>query len=294
VRQSYVVRREDLSVVRGRVHAARQWTRLASRSDVVACQFDELSIDNIWNQMLKLGLRTVRPWITSIHLQARWSELMSVFECVSNIEPYRTMWRRLVFDRHAERYRDAIVWVRRLVELLVPSLRGGLDDAPSLLFDMNVLFESVVARVVKRRMSRRDGIEASVQERGTHLTRTAGPGSRRMIELRPDLVVRESKRVRTIIDAKWKRVDTTRDGMPSRSNADMYQLLAYATAFGCDEVVLTCPWHGGLGANPSANFEFNTRRSGSPIARVCFLNVFSDRLDLVGGDPPFLSRSEIE
>jgi 5-methylcytosine-specific restriction endonuclease McrBC regulatory subunit McrC len=71
-----------MRTVRGRIAVMRQLGKLANRPDLVACTFDELAVDNVWNQVLKRAIRTTRPWIRSGELNRQWVELMGVLDGV--------------------------------------------------------------------------------------------------------------------------------------------------------------------------------------------------------------------
>jgi 5-methylcytosine-specific restriction enzyme subunit McrC len=68
---------------------------------------------------------------------------------------------------------------------------------------------------------------------------------------RPDLIVRDADRVTLIIDTKWNRI-TPRIDDPKQgvSQADVYQLLAYAQLYECPIVVLLYPHHADLASDP--------------------------------------------
>ena len=52
----YRARTEDLRLFRGRLDVTRQLTQLAVRSDLLACRFDELSVDTPLNRVLKAAV----------------------------------------------------------------------------------------------------------------------------------------------------------------------------------------------------------------------------------------------
>lgn len=273
---------DDLQFVRGRIVSTRQFVQLANRGDIVACRFDELTADNMWNRLIKTALRAVRPWIGGHELDRRWVELIAVFEEVNDVEAEPTWTGRLVFDRHAFRYRTAIDWVRWILATLSPSLRGGRSTAPGLLFDMNLLFQSAVASLLRRRTGA-SGVEVSSQESGTHLARVAGADQRRVFRLRPDLVVRRQGVVSAIGDTKWKRLDVGPAGHLIPAEADVYQMHAYASAFHCESLALIYPWHEGLRAARDTAFELPAIGTIRPILSVLCLDVQSDALVLRRG-----------
>ena len=63
---------------------------------------------------------------------------------------------------------------------------------------------------------------------------------RRRYKLKPDVLISDStNRARRILDTKWKMMDRDRSGKPSE--ADVYQLHAYARRYECPENVLLFP-----------------------------------------------------
>jgi 5-methylcytosine-specific restriction enzyme subunit McrC len=283
--RQYLEQREDLRVIRGRIDTTRQLGTHANRRDTVACVFDELSADNIWNRVLKRAVRVTRPWLRSADLGRRWVELMGVLDAVEDSRLTQAEVERLVFDRRAERYRVAIDWARWILAMLAPGLRGGRSEAPALLFDMNKLFESSVAAVVRRAASR-DGLEVITQDRGTTL---AMVHSGAIIEpsylLRPDLLLMHAKRVLVIADTKWKRMEFDRKGRPSPAEADIYQLHAYASAYQCPELALIYPVEGD-NVDGDTRFLVPAIGGGAATIHVIGIDIGDDSLPLSFGRGP--------
>jgi 5-methylcytosine-specific restriction enzyme subunit McrC len=257
----YVTHDEDLRALRGRLECGRQFRALADRRDLLACSFDELTPDNPWNRVLKAALRQARWWIRSPVLYRRWSELFGLFDEVVELQINPHDIDRLQFDRHSARYRPAIRWARRILDLLSPSLRGGFEDAPAFVFDMNQLFERAMAVVVRRAIAGIRSIRLSSQDRSTWLARSSLRAGRPEFALRPDLVLRREDDAILIIDTKWKCVEVDHTGSPVPDAADVYQMHAYASAFACKDVVLLYPLHSGISSNGSAQ-RFDLPASG--------------------------------
>lgn len=241
----YEVRADDLQVVRGRLALERQFGSLANRADILACRFDELTADNIWNQILKAALRSTRTLISSPILSRQWVELMGLFDDVADVRPLSRDLDRLRFDRHAARYRTATTWARWILRTVSPDLRSGAGDAPALLFNMNEVFEAAVAKQLASQLE--IGDELSAQDKVTHFgsaQHEEGPSP--FLELIPDLIIRRSGDVVLIADTKWKMLPLNVEGIPKISPSDVYQLYAYAATYGCPDVVLIAPLHAGL------------------------------------------------
>jgi len=286
--RQYLEHEDDLGLVRGRIATARQLGTQANRKDVVACVFDELSADNIWNRVLKKALRATRPWLHAPQLGRRWIELMGILDPVDDAHLTHAEIDRLVFDRPAQRYRDAIGWARWILALLAPALRAGADDAPALLFDMNKLFESSIAGML-RKAAPHPALEVVTQDHSLSLATMLSAGKAEPgFMLRPDLLLRRSGQVVAIADTKWKHLERDRRGRPCPTEADMYQMHAYASAFRCHELALIYPWDA-FTAMTHAVFRLPEAQGGAATVHVLGVDVDDDALPLrLGEGPPAL------
>lgn len=279
--RQYQEHEDDLTVVRGRIAVMRQLGVHANRPDVVACAFDELTADNVWNRVLKSAIRCTRPWIRSIELGRQWVELMAVMDEVDDTRLSHPEVERLAFNRQAERYRAAIDWARWIIALLAPTLRAGRSEAPALLFDMNKLFESAVAVVARRRVYGVSGLTVEAQDATRALVTVVSPNRVEPgFQLRPDLVFRGGGTVIAIADTKWKLLgwDSKRRLMPGE--ADMYQMHAYASAYQCNELALIYPWRSALADAAAVEFRLPAVNGRSPVVTVICIDVHDDALPL--------------
>ena len=285
--KQYLEHEDDLTVVRGRIAVTRQLGAHANRLDRVACVFDELTIDNVWNRVLKKAIRCTRPWIRSVELNRHWVELMGVLQEVDDAQLGEADVQRLAFNRQAERYRAAVDWARWILALLAPALRAGRGEAPALLFDMNRLFESAVARVARRRVHEESGLTVETQDTSRALvTVVSADRVDSGFQLRPDLVFRRGNDVVAIADSKWKLAgwDSRRRLMPTE--ADMYQMHAYASAFQCRELALIYPWRSELAQAAGAEFRLPMMNERAPVVTVLCIDVHDDALPLRIGTWP--------
>lgn len=286
--RQYVEHTDDLTVVRGRIDATRQLTFHANRPDLVTCAFDELTTDNIWNRVLRKAIRCTRPWIRSEALDREWVELMSVLSDVDDAAFRNSDLKRLVFDRRAERYRTAIEWALRILALLSPTFRAGQTGAPALLFNMNQLFESAVAVIAKRELTSASGIDLRVQQ-ATHAlaTRVGMDRIERAYTLRPDLIFANGQRTVGIADSKWKVLTPDREGRVMPSEADIYQLHAYAAGYRCNDLFLVYPWHAGLRNAAESFYRLPEIGDIAPTVTVVCIDVETDAFPVRMGHWPF-------
>lgn len=291
--KQYQEHEDDLRVVRGRISLERQLGSHSNRPDVVACAFDELAVDNVWNRILKKAIRCTRPWIRSVELNRKWVELMGMLDSVEDARLSSTDVARLAFNRQAERYRAAIDWARWILALLAPALRAGRSEAPALLFDMNKLFESAVAKLVRTRMHGLADVTVDVQDTSRNLVTMV---DRERVEpgfiLRPDLVFRHHGSVVGIADTKWKLLAQDSRGRLIPNQVDMYQMHAYAAAFQCTDVRLIYPWRNEFVGRPETEFRLPAAEGRVATVRVICIDVHADELPTRLGQWPLFERDQ--
>lgn len=248
---------DDIRVVRGRIDLSRQFGALANRSDVVACHFDELDVDNRWNRIVKSGVVAALGWTGDVELRRRGLDLLAGLDEVTTVALDQLALERVTFDRAGERYRRVVEWVRLIAATQSPAISAGDIRSHGLLFDMNQLFERAVARVLSDSIESSGRRSVAAQEQDSHLARIAG-GKTRHFPLRPDLLIRDGERIVAIADTKWKLLRTSANGHLVPSNADMYQMVAYASVFGAEQLALIYPWQVGLEGSVETVYRLRT------------------------------------
>ncbi len=141
---------------------------------------------------------------------------------------------------------------------------------------MNVLFEKYVERVLSQVLA---GTGFRVSSQGGHRD-CLFEGETGRFRTRPDLIVWHGDRIVLIIDTKWKRV-TPRIDDPKQgvSQADVYQLMAYARLYGCANVMLLYPHHADLPAEPIWRQYSIAASDADEKLTVATLNLAGSRLD---------------
>lgn len=228
----YCTRTEDLRLLRGRLDLTRQLTRLAVRSDVLACRFDELSVDTPLNRVLKAAVSKLTGVTRSSGTARRLAELVARLEFVNDT---RTPLREPVrLDRSNTAYHDLYRLARMFLAGDWQSTASGRASGFALVFAMNDLFEAFVGRSVRRAAS---PWQIHLQH-ARHCAIEAPDGP--LFRLKPDIVV-ETPDGPTVLDTKWKRLDPA-DKTLSIDSADIYQMQAYAHAYGAARLILVYPW----------------------------------------------------
>ena len=231
----YRLQQDDLPLLRGKLDISRQIARHIGRPDLLACNFDELSVDTPLNRVLKAAVVRLGS-ITQHAANARkLAELTARLEFVG--ESHDPLREPVALDRTNIAFHRLYAWSRLFLSGQWQSTTTGANAGVALLFPMNDLFETFVGRAMRSVLAPGS---TRLQPTGRYAL-TARDHS--VFALRPDIVVDND----IVIDTKWKSLNPD-DRVVGVEQSDVYQMLAYAHAYGARRVVLLYPWHPGLPA----------------------------------------------
>ena len=220
----YRVEEEALHTVRGRIMVAEQIRRRFDMPLPVEVRYDEYTEDVLANRLIKAATRLLRGMGLN-NSQAR-EGLRHIDATLENVTPVRYPPNdvpEVKFTRLNDHYKDAVA-IARLV------LRHWFHEAardengvrvPGFLMDMNKVFEQFVTRKLREVMGVSEQTLRSDDGRPSCTLTTKG-----RFGLKPDFSWWENGVCTFVGDAKYKRIDDR-----AAPNADIYQALAYATAF---------------------------------------------------------------
>ena len=220
--QGYKTVQETLPVLRGRMLAGEQMTRLYGLPVPVAVEYDDFTVDIVENQILLMALRRllVVPKV-STQARRRLQRLRLILADV-NAPPRGSgppSWRQ---SRLNVRYQPALALAQ--IVLAADSFEHHIGDlrVTGYMFDMWRVFEDFVTVALAESLRSYGG--RSVCQKPLSLD------IRRRVTMKPDLMWENGGTVRAVVDAKYKAERP--EGFP---NADLYQMLAYCTVLGLDE-----------------------------------------------------------
>ena len=244
--QQYTNQRDDLPTLRGRLDVTRQFSTLAVSPQKLACRFDARSPDIALNQVMRAALSKLSRLARSPDNQRALRELSFAYADISDVPPGALRWDLIVLDRTNTRWRELL----SMAELFLGDRHQQTSTGPiggySLLFEMNILFEEYVARLLYRALARTD---LRVSAQGGHRD-CLFEGETGRFRTRPDLIIRRGSQIAFVVDTKWKRITRIDDPKMGVSQTDVYQLMAYGRLYDCPHVVLLYPHHGGLPPSP--------------------------------------------
>lgn len=103
--REYVTQHEVLSVMRGKLDMPQTIRERIQRKQKLACEFDELSENNLFNQILKTTMHhLVKDSGVSKEHKVALNKLLVFFDSVALLEPSSIEWSRLHYQRNNKNY----------------------------------------------------------------------------------------------------------------------------------------------------------------------------------------------
>ncbi|WP_291363620.1 McrC family protein [Acetobacter sp. UBA5411] len=242
----YVECEEDLPTLRGQFNITRQFTHLAANPSRLACRFDLLSEDITLNRIMKAAVvRLLRVSRRSSN-QQRLRELAFVYADIADVPASVVRWDEVVIDRTNQFWQALFAMARLFLQDRYQTTTGGAGQGTAMLFEMNALFEEYVGRLIARALTG-TGLTASLQG-GRLFCLNEQDSERGLFQTKPDILIRRDGKIVHVIDTKWKRISSRiNDPKQGVSQADVYQMMAYAHLYHAPRLTLLYPHHSGLG-----------------------------------------------
>jgi len=251
IKSAYVAREDNLNFYKGKLVVNEQIKQNAAHGERFYVRYDEYLVDRAENRLVKATLLKLQSITGSAENQKEIRQLLTAFEMVRPSINYQKDFSKVVIDRNTKDYDMLMRWSRVfLLNKSFTTFSGG-HNARALLFPMEKVFESYVAQQLKKTLLNLDW-EISTQDRSFHLF-----DSPRQFALRPDIVITRDDGSKIILDTKWKSlVDRPRINY-GISQADMYQMYAYAKKYETSEIWLLYPVNEEMREHPDIAFDSN-------------------------------------
>lgn len=228
LRSDYVRFEEELPFLRGQLNTTAQMRQPLTHAHLFHIRHDVLVPNRPENRLLRLALERVRKsttepetWRIANELTHRMMEIPPSNNEVQN-------WYAWSDSRLMAHYQPIRPWCELVLGQSMPLALMGDTQGLSLLFPMEKLFESYVARWLRKQLP--SGYHLQAQPRRHYLSLH---DNKNMFRLEPDLLIhRQSDQTAWVLDTKWKRLNSEEKARNyGISQADMYQMLAYGNTY---------------------------------------------------------------
>ncbi len=150
--REYVAKNESMQTIRGKIDINGTISNRVRNNRQIACNYDELSEDNVYNQIL-LTTATILIKHSDVKKdrKAKLKRLMLFFQNVQSIDLHRIRWSALRFDRNNRNYRMLIYLCYFIVsEWLMTTEEGKMKMREFSEEHMCRLFEKFVLEYYKK------------------------------------------------------------------------------------------------------------------------------------------------
>lgn len=277
--REYVSHESNLPVIRGRLLLDQQVKVNLVNKERLYCRFDELSEDVLLNKILRFTLKLILPLCRSNLARQRVSDLFMAFDKISDEAINVDSFQQLNLNRNNMRYSSLIEQCRLFVQGLHPDVLAGGAKAYSLLFDMNRLFETWVASII-RKPANAQGLRLKEQGPRKYLAYRTD-ADRNVFQMKPDIaLLNYNNEVVFIGETKWKllNIEEIKLGI---SQPDLYQVIAYANKYMIKRITIYYPAQKGL----QDEYNFSIQASHSCEVNVIPVNILSENVPSITTQP---------
>lgn len=222
--REYVSINEDRSSLRGKIDMPGTVKLQVSQKRYLSCEYDELSENNLLNQILKMtALLLIKSNEVKSEYRDDLKKEMLYFSTVEVIEPYGIQWSGIRFHRNNNSYRMLISICQLIVEGMLMSTTSGDYKLASFIDDQRMcrLYEKFILEYYAKEWPR---LNASAPE----IPWALDDGLGTMLPVMQSDIVLQYKNQVLVIDAKYygQIMQQQFDVETVRSN-NLYQIFTY-------------------------------------------------------------------
>lgn len=251
----YTLHEDDLPTLRGSLDIPRQFSRHIANPGRLACRYNELSEDIAINRIMKATIAHLARMSRNATNLQRLRELTFIYAEVADVQVPALRWEDVVIDRTNSAWQELLGMAGLFLRNRYQTTTAGSGQGTALLFEMNALFEEYMGRLVSRALF---GSKFRVTlQGGRRFCLKSLDDEREIFQTKPDILIWCDEQIVHVIDTKWKRISAHADDRKQGvSQADVYQMMAYAHLYKAPRLTLLYPHHAGLGETEGIRARF--------------------------------------
>ena len=198
IKSDYISLEDNLKFYKGKLLINKHIKNNMVHGERFFVTYDDFNCNRVENRLIKSTLLKLQKLTTSAQNLKEINQLLTAFELVKPSLNYTFDFLNIKKDRSSKDYNLLLQWSK--VFLLNKSFTtfSGKNDSKSILFPMELLFESYVAKHIKKVLEPA-GWEIHIQDKRYYMF----DEPRKQFALKPDIVcIKENRTI--IVDTKWK------------------------------------------------------------------------------------------
>lgn len=226
LRRDYRTEQGNLPTLRGRLLVSQHLQHNLTNQAQFFTAHDDYTPNRAENRLLKSALLLANRIARSAKQQHLAHELLVRIGDIPASQQLAQDWRAVRLDRNMSYYQPALAWAKILLDQHSPLINAGQQDALSLWFNMNSLFEYYVLACLQQALPKGHEVLYQVSTQ-TVLQHSEQQPCRK---LQPDFLYLIDGKACQVLDAKWKLIEENRS-VQAVSDDNLYQMQAYAAAY---------------------------------------------------------------
>lgn len=260
--KKYRKNRSNQNALKGKLLFAQNIQQNVVHKERFFCEHQNYDKDHLIHQILFKGLMVLKSFLND-PLKDKLHRLSFEFQDFKNIDIQKTHFDRIILNRKNKEYERAINIAKILILNYSPSLNVGSENMLTLLFDMNVLWEEYIFRILQKHKP--EGIEVSFQNSDKFWENK---------RIRPDIVLKTEDEI-YVIDTKWKIVSSD-----NPSDDDLKQMFVYNLHWKAEKSILLYP-RTDQTDSAFGTFHYNNHNRKCKLG---FLDITQNNLIMKGAD----------
>jgi 5-methylcytosine-specific restriction enzyme subunit McrC len=232
----YMDQTDEMRHIKGKLNYKEQVLKLPSDLHTFSCNFDEFSIDNPLNRLIKAALLKIQRVSRNEDNKKRAFHFYTLMHEIQDEIISPSYMSKLHFTRLNENLKGVVEFSFMILFGSTYSAEEGPQQFYALIFDMNLVFEKYVTKLLRNTFQE----YTFYYQHDLHLAseyHSSNEYSRNKKRVTPDIIVTEKGNPLAIIDTKYKP-DFSNGFI---KNADIYQIMAYSVANESDNALLLFP-----------------------------------------------------
>jgi 5-methylcytosine-specific restriction enzyme subunit McrC len=253
IHRSYEDREDNMVMIKGRILFQQHLLRNAGFKHKHYVSYQEFTEDNLLNRILKTVLTSLRTVTKNQSNKKNLNIALVYLEDIQVIRLSSIVFSQVRFNRLNEVYRPVFEMAKMFYMNRQPGAYAGDERTFTFLIPLNDLFEYTLYKWLDEGLTLQ-GYEILYQTPQRYLDE-----GNKEFTLKPDITVWRGKKAAFIVDAKYK--NPVFNGKIDLSESDVYQMLAYAVRYECDQLYLVYPkFRENQGrTNPLATYRIESR-----------------------------------
>jgi 5-methylcytosine-specific restriction enzyme subunit McrC len=279
--RSYESVTDTVPVLKGKWNLTEQ-LRHPERKHLFSVTYDEFTADNQLNRVLRYVVERLWRLTRNFFNRQMLNELRGYMDEVTLQQSIDISALKMInITRLNQRYQPLLALARLFIDNFSLQLSVGDFETFAFTFDMNTLFEEFVISFIDRHRleilpSHLQNCELLPQSSGILQYLAVTGNNNRVFKLKPDLVIRQNRSFPLILDTKYKLLDRN-DYKLGVSQADFYQMYAYAQRYDCPNVYLIYPQTADMSESLKIDFRIDGESRLITAATIDLCGNLSDK-----------------